>query len=326
VIGEGKGFMNQIARLRLSYNDESKGLPPSIIIKLPSTDPDVKAVSDKLGDNQREIRFYQEVASNANLQTPFSYYSDIDPVTGHTVLLLEDLGDARQGDSVVGCSQKEAQLAMRLMAQFQASWWGSPQLEDIDWMPLKDSESGIYQELYADVWQTFVQKAGDGMPRDLREIGERLSKYIPTIKTKLTKSPRTIIHGDYRLDNCFLGSPIDSQSLVVFDWEFCAKGRGTYDVATFISEAFRPQQRRNEEMGLLRTYHSQLIGNGIQDYPFEDCLRDYRLSMLEIFVFWIVVGGYCDFEGDRATVYLHNFLERTNAAITDLDCAEFLTS
>ena len=169
-------------------------------------------------------------------------------------------------------------------------------------------------------------KSSDGMPRELRDIGERLSRHIPTIKSSLTEPPRTIIHGDYRLDNCFLGTPVDSQSLVVFDWEFCARGRGTYDVATFISEAFSPQERRSEEIGLLRTYHSLLMGNGVQNYSFENCLRDYRLSMLEIFVFWIVVGGYCDFEGDRATAYLHNFLERTNAAITDLDCAEFLAS
>ena len=61
-------------------------------------------------------------------------------------------------------------------------------------------------------------------------------------------------------------------SLVVFDWEFCAQSRGTYDVATFISEAFPPQQRRNEELGLLRTYHSILVSNGVTDYPFEECL------------------------------------------------------
>ena len=325
-ISEGKGFMNQIARLRLEYDDRPEYLPSTLIIKLPSPDPDVRAISDKLGDNQREVRFYEELAASVSLQTPYSYYSAIDPLTGHTVLLLEDLGDARQGDSVLGCSQADAQLAMRVLAEFHASWWESPRLEHLDWMPLKDAESGVYQEVYAGTWKSLLQKAGVGMPGELRDIGERLSQDIPTMKAKLTEPPRTIIHGDYRLDNCFLGKSTDSRSLVVFDWEFCTRGRGTYDVATFISEAFSPQERRNEEMGLLRMYHSLLIGNGIQDYPFEDCLRDYRLSMLEILVFWIVVGGYCDYEGDRATVYLHNSLERFNAAIADLNCTEFLSS
>ncbi len=78
-------------------------------------------------------------------------------------------------------------------------------------------------------------------------------------------------------------------------------------------------------MGLLRMYHSTLMQSGVQGYSFEQCLRDYRLSMLEVFVFWVVVGGYCDYEGERATAFLHNSLERFNAAIADLDCAALLS-
>ena len=323
-ISEGKGFMNQVARLRLDHDDEPKGLPRTTIIKLPSPAPEIKAISDKMGYHQREVRFYEEIAANVSLNTPYSYFGAIDPVTGQTVLLLEDLGDARQGDSVAGCSQAEAELAIRLLAKFHASWWESPQLEHLDWMPLKNAESSIYQEVYADAWKTFLQKSGEGMPRELRGIGERLSQHIPTIKARLTDHPRTILHGDYRLDNCFFGTPVDSQSLVVFDWEFCAIGRGTYDAATFINEAYPPQQRRSVEMGLLRMYHSSLVENGVQGYSFEECLLDYRLSTLEIFVFWVVIGGYCDYEGKRATKYLHNALDRFNAAIADLNCTELL--
>ena len=113
---------------------------------------------------------------------------------------------------------------------------------------MKDAEAEVYQELYAGAWESLIQKAGDGMPRGLRLLGDRLGAEIPKIKAKLAKSPRTIIHGDYRLDNCFLLADGESQSLVVFDWEFCARSRGVYDVATFASEAFPPQQRRNEEL------------------------------------------------------------------------------
>ena len=328
IIGDGKGFMNQIARLRLSYNNKTEDLPSTVIIKLPSTDPKVKFVAEKLGDNQREVRFYQEVAADVNLRTPHVYYSEIDSLNGLTVLIMEDLSNAIQGDSVTGCSQEEAQTAINMLADFHAYWWESPNLELLDWMPFKDSEASIYQDMYWDAWKTFRQKAGDRMPSELRNIGDHLSQYIPTIKGMLTEYPRTILHGDYRLDNCFLGASGNSsiQSLVVFDWEFCAKGRGTYDVATFISEAFTPQRRRDEEIKLLRSYHSLLMSKGVHDYSFESCLRDYRLSMLEIFIFWIVVGGYCDYTGDRAEVYLHNSLERFNAAINDLGCTEFLSN
>ena len=71
-------------------------------------------------------------------------------------------------------------------------------------------------------------------------------------------------------------------------------------------------------------YHSTLVENGVSGYSFEDCLDDYRLSMIEIFVFWIVSGGYCNYEGERATTYLHNTLSRFAAAISDLASTELL--
>ena len=100
---------------------------------------------------------------------------------------------------------------------------------------------------------------------------------------------------------------------------------GTYDLAVFISEAFSPEARRREEMDLLRLYHSVLVENGVRGYSYDQCLLDYRFSMLDMFLFWIVLGGYCDFDGERATQYLHNTMERFNAAIADLGSADLLS-
>ena len=74
-IAEGKGFLNQVFRLRLHYDDDPPDLPRTIIVKLPSTDPALRMVSDRLGQDRREVRFYQEVAASSPLQTPHSYQS-----------------------------------------------------------------------------------------------------------------------------------------------------------------------------------------------------------------------------------------------------------
>ena len=324
-IAEGKGFLNQVFRLRLHYDHDPPDLPSTIIIKLPSADPALRMVSDRLGQDRREVRFYQEVAASGPLQTPHSYYCGLDPETGNTILLLEDVDAARQGDSVAGCSLAEARRSIVQLAEFQASWWDSPRLDRLEWMPLKDDETGVYQEIYAGAWESLIEKAADVMPRGLRLLGDRLIIEIPRIKAKLTEPPRTIVHGDYRLDNCFFPANALARPLVVFDWEFCARGKGVCDVAAFIGEAFPPQQRRREELALLRAYHSTLVSNGVSGYPFEECISDYRLSMLEVFVFWIVTGGYCDFDGERASAYLRNSLERFDAAISDLACTELLS-
>ncbi len=321
-IVEGKGFMSQLYRLRLEYDSDATDLPYSAIVKLPSADPLLGTVFDRLGQNRREVNFYRELADSVSISTPHSYYCGTDAATGSTVLLLEDMNYARQGDSVAGCSLDDARRCIGQLARFQAVWWDSPLLHRLHWMPLKEAEAAVYQELYPDAWMSLLQKAGDSMPRALRLLGDRLVPEVSGIKSQLSRPPGTVVHGDYRLDNCFFSTTGNCSSVVVMDWEFCGRGRGAYDIATFVSEAFPPEQRRKEELGLLQEYHSILEENGVRDYPFEACLYDYRLSMLEILVFWIITGAYCNYEGERAKSYLHNTLERLDAAIADLASTE----
>ena len=321
-LAEGKGFMNQLFRLTLHFDPDSADLPGTVVVKLPSAEPLLSTVFDRLGQNRREIRFYRELADSPHMLTPRVYYSGMDPGTGNTALLLEDLGSARQGDSVAGCTLDEARRCIGKLARFHASWWGSPILEGLDWMPLREADAGAYEQIYPGAWAALVEKAGGGMPPGLRVLGDDLATEVRRIKALLTRPPRTVVHGDYRLDNCFFSRSHNSQQVAVIDWEFCTKGRGTYDVATFISEAFSPRRRRQVELSLLREYHSILEERGVRHYSLEECLYDYRLSMLDVFVFWIVTGGYCDYGGERASVYLSNTLERLDAAISDLASAE----
>lgn len=323
-VGIGKGFMNQIARYRLNYSKNFDELPDTVIIKLPSREGGLMNITRKLGDNIREILFYESVAPLSNIKAPNNYYSSVDWGTSDSVLILEDLSNLTHGDSVKGCSLSQIQEAVRTIAKFQARWWNSQELDHVfSWMPSKLEESDIYQQLYTESWNIFCDKAQGLMPTSLKDIGSRVEYHIANIKSKLTASPTTINHGDYRLDNCFIDTEARDQ-ITVFDWEFCVKGRGTYDVATFLCEALTPYQRSNQEIELIRIYHSTLLENNITDYPFADCFIDYRLSMLEIFVFWVIVGAQCNFEGVRERRYLINSVNRLDAAIKSLKCSEFI--
>ena len=325
IIAEGTGFMNRLYRLTVRYSSNAGDLPSTIVVKLPSADPQLRTVFERLGQNRREVRFYRSLASNQHLPGPRCYFSEVDPTTGNTVLLLEDMAaHARQGDSVAGCSMDDARRAITQLARFQASWWDTPALDDLDWIPIKDEETDDYLDICPHAWESLKHKAGIGMPDRLRRIGECLKSEVPRIKSALSGHPRTIVHGDYRLDNCFFDDSNRSTSPTVFDWEFCVRGRGVCDVATFVSEAFPPEERRKVESSLVHTYHSVLVANGVTGYPSDDCWRDYRLAMLEIFVFWIVSGGHCNYDGSRATTYLHNAMTRFDAAIDDLASTELL--
>lgn len=323
-VADQTGFMNQLFRLHLEYDRDNPDLLRTVMVKLPSEEPSIRMIFDRLGPNLREARFYREIASRSHLRTPRIYFCGTDAAVGHTVLLLEDMSGARQGDSVAGCSPAEAEHVIGQMARFHASWWDNPHLDSLGWMPLRDAEADAYQEIYAGAWRSLSGKAGDAMPERLRTLGDRLATDIPKIKAMLAKPPRTIVHGDFRLDNCFFPTDGGPRSPVVFDWEFCVRGKGAYDVAAFISDVFPPQERRNAEMGLLRLYHSTLEDSGVRGYMFEECLRDYRVSMLEVIIFWVVIGGYCDYTGERASLYLRNSLERFDAAVADLTPVQLL--
>ncbi len=324
-LAEGKGFMNQLFRLRLQFDSGSGDQADTVIAKLPSTDPLLRTVFDRMGQNRREVGFYRNLTDSPHMPIPRVYHSAMDPCTGNSVLLLEDLSSLRQGDSVAGCTLAEARLCIGQLARFHASWWDSPLLEDLDWMPVREADAGAYEQIYPGAWAALIEKAGEGMPPGLRILGDSLLADLRSIKARLSRLPRTVVHGDYRLDNCFFSTGANTQQVVVIDWEFCTRGRGTYDVATFINEAFSPERRREVEMGLLREYHSILQNNGFRGYTFDECLYDYRLSMLELFVFWIITGGHCDYEGERAAVYLRNTLERLNTAIVDLASIELIS-
>ena len=219
---------------------------------------------------------------------------------------------------------EEARHCIGQMAKLHSSWWDSPLLDGLDWMPLREADTDAYEQLYPGAWAALVEKAGDGMPPGLRALGDHLIGEVHSIKARLTRPPRTVVHGDFRLDNCFFSTGANSQQVAIIDWEFCTRGRGAYDVASFVSEAFSPGNRREVEMSLLREYHSILEERGVRGYTFEECLYDYRLSMLEVFVFWIVTGGHCNYEGERAAVYLRNTLVRLHNAMADLASTELL--
>ena len=94
-IAEGKGYMSRLYRLWLDYDAESDDAPKSIIAKLPSSDPSLKLVYKRLGQNLREVCFYRELASDVQVQTPRCYYGEKDPATGDTIPISQSTRKAQ---------------------------------------------------------------------------------------------------------------------------------------------------------------------------------------------------------------------------------------
>ena len=205
VLGDEQGITGQLVRIILSYNPNDENAPQSIIVKFPTTDPESRNTYFHLTRHYvNEVRFFENIAPKIRLRTPKCYYSALDLQAQEYVLLLEDLAPARSGDWAVGCSLDQAELAIRQIAEFHATWWESPALAEMTWFSQQGkNQFAQAQEKYRQQWQPFLNKMSNNLPDKLIEIGESLNQQLISVMQQIQEPPRTIIHNDYQLGNLF---------------------------------------------------------------------------------------------------------------------------
>ena len=323
-IGAEQGFAGQVARLSLTYDSQELGAPQSMIAKFPAADPSARAALNRGGMYDCEVRFYGEVAAEVELSTPQCFYLASDREAGDHVLLLQDLAPARVGDGVVGCSDDDAELAVREIAKFHAALWESPRLATLEWIFSFHRDGDTKQELYKRRWPLFLEKVGHLLTANLLEIGQRLSDNLAHISKRLGEPPNTVAHGDYRLENMVFGTPSGGAPLTVIDWQLCEIGRGVADVAYLVAFSMESERRRATELGLLRDYHSVLLAQGVKGYDFGECLIDYRLSLLHHMQRLVIAFALFDISSERAQVFARGVLQRFDSAFTDHNVAELM--
>jgi hypothetical protein len=320
VVGEGSGFIGQLARVALAYDRPQPGAPASLIAKFPGASEGGRQIGNLFRFYEREIRFYEEIAEKIELRTPRRYYSAMDVERGEYVLLLEDLHPARVGDQTAGCTVGEAELAVRELAKFHASWWEHPTLSGMDWMlMINDVVHQSAQQSYADAWQPFIDNFGQDLPADFLELAEEVGRNVINLQHALAEKPWTIVHGDYRLDNLFFGSEHGGPEFAVADWQITSRGRGIFDLAYLVIGGLEPATRKAHELDLLRMYHEILLARGVRGYEWEQCLREYRMSALYVLVYVVISLGTLDFANERGLALFRAWLERIRAALADLD-------
>lgn len=321
-IGEGEGVMSQIVRVRLQYDVEEFNAPRSLIAKFPTEAVDRFFVARLLRLYERESGFYSHLQNLVPMRTPRCYFNTRDPATDEFVLLLEDLAPATVGDQVAGCSVANAALAVEHLAAMHAAFWDDPCLDAFTWMPSWNDPVLIpfFTEAYRRAWR----EARSALPAELEAIGERLSDAIKPLLTALSHPPYTVLHGDFRVDNLFFTACRDKTSLAVIDWQCCARGRGVFDVAYFLSQSLSAADRRAEEMRLVARYHEVLVAKGVRGYSFADCLLDYRRGVLLGFIYPLVASQSMARIEVRGRELADTMLQRSMAAVVDLNVAELL--
>lgn len=327
---EGEGMSGQMARVQLSYDHNEPTAPQSLIAKFHSADPQIQTMYNSLGLYESEFRFYKQIAPKVDIPTPRFYYGDFHE-SGLTVLLLEDLAPARSPGLDINSSQVE--LAIRQIAKLHAYWWEHPQFVEImgkeDAVAIQNGWNFLQSQVQKN-WQSFLELTKDDLPQEMIGIGQRIVNNWTAIGDQLHyHSPRTFIHGDFGPDNFFFSTAEGGAPFTIIDWQLSSRGRGAYDVGILLG-GMPIDQRRKTEQDLLKIYYQILIENGVKGYSFEQCLVDYRRTMLESFARLVLVMR-APFPGEDLNRYQatdHKFREvdlpRRCAAILDLDAEKLI--
>ncbi len=327
VIGEGQGFIGELARVSAEYEPASTG-PATLIAKLPTQDPEIRPLAMQARLYEYEASFYRDLAAKVPVRTAQVYFNGMDVAGGSYALLLEDLAGWRIGDQVAECSRADALLAIEHLADLHALFWGKPELDEVPWLVRPDdpTRAAMLSALYPWLWAPFIGRADGRLSPRAVAIGAGLGPHLPRLAGLLSREPRTLLHGDFRLDNMFFGPAAGADEFALIDWQTCGRGRAMSDVAYFLMGSLAPEQRRAWEGGLLAAYRSRLAERGIGLQSAEEYARDIRAAALSQFGLLVLLLSGADFDaGDRPAALAKVTLERLNAFVEDHNFEDLLS-
>jgi len=280
-IGSDSGFTSQVARIGLAFDYPEKSLPSSMIVKLAAIGSE--NASSRMFEERyaRECSFYSLIWPDVGVRTPACYLAAREAQPSRVVLLLEDLGTARFGDSAAGWSRQDAELVVDALAGLHAKWWNSQKLDEWTWIPPYGDVAAQLEKL--GMRRTvFLERYDRDISAELRGLTMLLGPKHADLLQRLGGRPSTLLHVDAHLDNiAFLDGPASTP--VLFDWQSVSKGLGVVDLALFLTGS-APEHRRLHERELIERYHGRLATAGITNYSLDVVMADYEVALLR---WWI---------------------------------------
>lgn len=259
-IGDGLVGLN----LRVTVESPDEGVPGSVVIKLPSLDPTSRATGIGLRNYEREVKFYERIATTVDVRVPHCHHGEWDAESGDFVLVLEDMAPAEQGDQLAGCDDAMARDAVRELARLHGPRWDDPTLSAIDWLTRRssDDDAAQLQMLYQLVFGSFAETYRRHLTTEAFELAEAFGAQVDRWVTD-RDGPAAVTHGDFRLDNLLFGGDTGGPPVTAVDWQTPGHGPPVADLSYFCGAGLLPEDRRTHERSLVAHYGSSLAAYGV---------------------------------------------------------------
>jgi Ecdysteroid kinase-like family len=309
----GTGQIGQNVRITFTYDSAAEataaGAPSTLVAKFVSSDDASRGAGLALGNYEREVDFYRDFAPVLRTGTgnipPMNvarcWAAEFGAEAQTTILVLDDLAPAEQGDQIAGCRVDDARTAVTQAAILHATFWESPLLASTAWLkdPLDPERAAMLDGMLGMFWPAFKDRYADRLTEDMCTLGDRIAATASRWVLART-GPYTLTHGDYRLDN-LLYSPASANSAnsadgdnrgsaVAVDWQTPAIGLGGVDIGYFVGAGLLAEDRRAHERDLVKQWHDDLCTYGVANYSLDAAWDDYRHGQFSGFIVAVVAS------------------------------------
>lgn len=273
----GTGQVGDSARFELTY-DRPSDAPRSLAGKFPASDPTSRATAAALGLYAKEVRFYRELAPLLDVRVPRVLASGFDPQAGDFVLLFEDLGPARQGDQIAGCTLADARQAIAQAAALHGPSWRNPDMLEHEWLRPVPGLSERICDLYPQAQALFRDRYADSLEPEYMRLCEVLNEAAASWFGR-EQAAVSLVHGDFRLDNMLFDINDGGEPIAVLDWQTLGAGSPFTDLGYFLGCGIGPALSRAHEAELFALYLDTMARCGIA-LSRDEVWGDYRLGVL----------------------------------------------
>jgi hypothetical protein len=314
----GTGQMAHNERIFLEYEGGATDAPATLVGKFPSPSEASRAAGAS-GGYRSETLFYTEIAESLLIRTPACFYGAISDDHTTFTLLLEDLAPAQQGDQIGGGSDAEIEAAVRNLAGLHAPRWNDPSLAELDWIAQgANDQFAMYIEMGT---PAFIERYKASLSE---EAADTLRGFAAGVRRWLEISPKekTLVHGDYRLDNLMFEPTGDGIRVATVDWQTLSVGCGGQDLAYLLGNSSPPEQRRKHESHMLGVYRESMAALGV-DRSSEEVYADYVYGTFQGPSI-TMLGALFVGQTDRGDEMFMAMADRATTQIRDLNALDLL--
>ena len=297
------------ARFRIECRDGlPPGLPADLCIKGYFADcSDTAAAARSAG--VPEALFYRHLAGHSGVRTLDCFYSNVDAVTQHGVVITGDVAahGATFLDALSPFSADQVAQSLEQYAILHGRSWDVGQSNE-PWLAPRIRATMKSRGL-REISGNFEGPIGLGVPSAVRDAERLLATVVCLADTLDTTTSRCLLHGDAHVGNLYLDA---SRQPCLVDWQLVQRGPWFLDVGYHIACTMDTNERRHAESDLLAHYLDRLRHEAGDAPTWDDAWRAIGVGMVYGFFLWAITLK-------MAAPITAAMLERLGGAVADHD-------